>query len=255
LKQGKTKAEQNRLDAAACFLIKCSAEFPADSQEYAYYKALENKGAGLKNEQAALLAYKDESLKYKPSGHSNPSFEKANVKDLFKYTPEQVRYDGILRGQAENNNRGINAITDVTNKVGRYLNFGAVDKETVGNWIEGGSIIFGAMVGKGKPSALGGDGLPMGSKYNQMNQPKNPSYQPTRNQLTNINGRDYSGHAVDRMQDRGIPPSVVENTIKNGIASPNGAGATKYYDPINNTTIIVNSRGGVVTVSHGNIGK
>jgi hypothetical protein len=77
-----------------------------------------------------------------------------------------VRYDGILRGQAENNNRGINAITDVTNKVGRYLNFGAVDKETVGNWIEGGSIIFGAMVGKGKPSALGDKTVTFGRNAN-----------------------------------------------------------------------------------------
>ncbi|MFI7974628.1 VENN motif pre-toxin domain-containing protein, partial [Serratia marcescens] len=58
--------------------------------------------------------------------------------------------------------------------------------------------------------------LPMGSKRNPMNQPSNPSYQPVRNQPGTIRNREYSGHALDRMQDRGITPSVVENTIKNG---------------------------------------
>ncbi|WP_260466945.1 hemagglutinin repeat-containing protein [Enterobacter cloacae] len=58
--------------------------------------------------------------------------------------------------------------------------------------------------------------LPMGSKRNPMNQPSNPSYQPVRNQPATISNREYSGHALDRMQDRGVTPSVVENTIKNG---------------------------------------
>ena len=49
-----------------------------------------------------------------------------------------------------------------------------------------------------------------------MNQPKNPSYQTVRNKSDYINGREYSGHALDRMQDRGILPSVVEHTIKTG---------------------------------------
>ena len=58
--------------------------------------------------------------------------------------------------------------------------------------------------------------LPMGSKSNPMIQPSNPSYQPVRDQPGTISNREYSGHALDRMQDRGITPSVVENTIKNG---------------------------------------
>ena len=32
-----------------------------------------------------------------------------------------------------------------------------------------------------------------------------------------INGRQYTGHAIDRMQGRGIMPSVVEDTIAHGI--------------------------------------
>ncbi|MDY2796010.1 VENN motif pre-toxin domain-containing protein [[Pasteurella] aerogenes] len=57
---------------------------------------------------------------------------------------------------------------------------------------------------------------PMGSRYHQMNQPKNPVYQPVRNKADYINGREYSGHALDRMQDRGILPSIIENAIRTG---------------------------------------
>nr|WP_256464645.1 DUF4258 domain-containing protein [Erwinia amylovora] len=66
--------------------------------------------------------------------------------------------------------------------------------------------------------------LPMGSRYNQMNQPKNPSYQPVRNQPATISNREYSGHALDRMQDRGITPSVIENVIKTGKSTPSRGG-------------------------------
>ncbi|OED50996.1 hypothetical protein ACH42_00335 [Endozoicomonas sp. (ex Bugula neritina AB1)] len=34
-----------------------------------------------------------------------------------------------------------------------------------------------------------------------------------------IQGRDYSGHAIDRMQERGITPTIVDNAIKKGIKS------------------------------------
>ncbi|WP_142285811.1 hemagglutinin repeat-containing protein, partial [Klebsiella pneumoniae] len=75
--------------------------------------------------------------------------------------------------------------------------------------------------------------LPMGSRYNQMNQPKNPSYQPVRNQPATISNREYSGHALDRMQDRGITPSVIENVIKNGKSTPSRNGTTVHFDPKN----------------------
>ena len=38
-----------------------------------------------------------------------------------------------------------------------------------------------------------------GNKNNQLNQPKNPKYQKTRNQEIKIDGIKYSGHALDRM--------------------------------------------------------
>jgi hypothetical protein len=40
------------------------------------------------------------------------------------------------------------------------------------------------------------------------------------NPPTAINGRSYGGHAIDQMQARGVPPSVVENTIQHGAVSP-----------------------------------
>ncbi|WP_430624013.1 VENN motif pre-toxin domain-containing protein [Pantoea agglomerans] len=93
--------------------------------------------------------------------------------------------------------------------------------------------------------------LPMGSKRNPMNQPSNPSYQPVRNQPSTISNREYSGHALDRMQDRGITPSVVENTIKNGKSTPSRGGTIVHYDPESKVSVVTNESGRVVTVKYG----
>jgi hypothetical protein len=67
------------------------------------------------------------------------------------------------------------------------------------------------------------------------------------NSPTEIYGRGYSGHALDRMQGRGIPPSAVENTIQHGQrAAGNYPGTTHYYDPINGLTVITNTQTGRV---------
>ena len=94
--------------------------------------------------------------------------------------------------------------------------------------------------------------LPMGSKRNPMNQPSNPSYQPVRNQPATISNREYSGHALDRMQDRGVTPSVVENTIKNGQSTPGRGGTTVHFDPESKISVVTNETGRVVTVKYGN---
>ncbi len=93
--------------------------------------------------------------------------------------------------------------------------------------------------------------IPMGSKRNPMNQPSNPSYQPVRNQPSTIGNREYSGHALDRMQDRGITPSVVENTIKNGKSAPSRGGTTVHFDPESKVSVVTNESGRVVTVKYG----
>jgi filamentous hemagglutinin len=55
------------------------------------------------------------------------------------------------------------------------------------------------------------------------------------------------------MQNRGVPPSVVENTIENGVPirtnRPNTMG---FHDPQNKITVITNSKNGrIVTVIRG----
>ena len=73
----------------------------------------------------------------------------------------------------------------------------------------------------------------------------------TKNNSTTINGRLYSGHALDQMQNRGIMPSVVENAIQNCTGIPNKiAGRTQFYDSVNNISVITGD-GNVVTVMHG----
>ncbi len=70
-----------------------------------------------------------------------------------------------------------------------------------------------------------------------------------------VNGRYYSGHAFDRMQGRGIMPSVVEDAIQHGLAAPSrgGRNTTVYYSRENNISVVLNENGDVVTVSHGDL--
>ena len=75
------------------------------------------------------------------------------------------------------------------------------------------------------------------------------------NAPTTIGGRQYSGHAIDQMQARGVPPSAVENTIQHGVPGrpqPVGSGTTSHFDPVNNITVITDTASGrVVTVFPG----
>ena len=75
------------------------------------------------------------------------------------------------------------------------------------------------------------------------------------NAPTTIGGRQYSGHAIDQMQARGVPPSVAENTIQHGVPGrpqPVGSGTTSHFDSVNNITVITDTASGrVVTVFPG----
>ncbi len=56
---------------------------------------------------------------------------------------------------------------------------------------------------------------------------------------TIIYGRKYSGHAIERIQERGLTPSAVENAIKHGITSPSKVpGNLEHFDKINNIMVI-----------------
>ncbi len=105
------------------------------------------------------------------------------------------------------------------------------------------------------PEAANDSKAPVGSQRMQL---KNAPYQKTRNTPSTINGRSYSGHALDQMQNRGIPTRVVENTITQGKPTTRvveGKITTNYYDPVNNVTAVTNEKGGVITVGHGKIGR
>ena len=69
-----------------------------------------------------------------------------------------------------------------------------------------------------------------------------PFQKLSRNKPTIIDGIKYSGHAIDKMQARGIVPSVVEETIKNGFTKKDFLGVSHYYDSKNNISVIMNSK-------------
>ncbi|MFF4604497.1 DUF4258 domain-containing protein [Streptomyces sp. NPDC001339] len=73
------------------------------------------------------------------------------------------------------------------------------------------------------------------------------------NAPTAINGRTYTGHALDRMQERGIMPSVVEDTVRNGeVVAGKIPNTTAHYNHAEGVTVITNSETGrVVTVAGG----
>jgi RHS repeat-associated protein len=74
-------------------------------------------------------------------------------------------------------------------------------------------------------------------------------FQTVRNEATVINNRTYVGHALDRMQDRGFMPSVIENAIETGKVSPTTIpGRVEYYDPVNNLRVIVQDNERIISV-------
>ena len=67
------------------------------------------------------------------------------------------------------------------------------------------------------------------------------------NKPTVINGRNYTGHALDQMQSRGFLPSVVEDTIAHGVKNKGNTEGTWAFIT-NQAKVIVNSNGDVITV-------
>ena len=65
--------------------------------------------------------------------------------------------------------------------------------------------------------------------------------------------RSFSGHAFDRLQGRGIPPSAAIDAIANGTAFvSSNAGTTQFYSSANNISVVINNMtGNVITVFYG----
>lgn len=71
------------------------------------------------------------------------------------------------------------------------------------------------------------------------------SVQSGLNQPTTIYGRGYTMHALDRMQERGLTPTVIEATINQSVPIP--ARNNTYIHIANGIKVIVNEIGTVVT--------
>ncbi|ESS73629.1 hypothetical protein MGMO_15c00500 [Methyloglobulus morosus KoM1] len=68
------------------------------------------------------------------------------------------------------------------------------------------------------------------------------------NAPTNIDGRDYTGHALDQMQGRGLTPTPVEDAIRNGQSSPGNQPGTTVHSGDNGVTVVTGENGQVITV-------
>ena len=88
------KKKEDRFFAAACFMIKCSAEFVSGSREYAIFTELERQGAKYIDERRQLKGYSYTELQPSPSGY--PAIgNRVTHKDLFNYSNEDQANDGM----------------------------------------------------------------------------------------------------------------------------------------------------------------
>ncbi len=74
---------------------------------------------------------------------------------------------------------------------------------------------------------------------------------PGTNPSAIIGGRQFTGHALDRMQGRGIMPSVVEDAIATSRGITGADGSIIHYSTSNNISVVLNADGSVRTVSYG----
>ena len=74
------------------------------------------------------------------------------------------------------------------------------------------------------------------------------------NVATDINGRTFGGHALDRMQQQGITPSVVEDAVSSSVVEGKRPGTSAHYSEANDLTVITDTESGrVITVDYGRI--
>lgn len=72
------------------------------------------------------------------------------------------------------------------------------------------------------------------------------------NMPTTINGRNYTSHALDRMQSEGIYSSMVDHVIRTGTRTPMLEGASfRHYDILNDMTVVTSKTGNVITAGWG----
>ena len=74
---------------------------------------------------------------------------------------------------------------------------------------------------------------------------------PPRNPPGILDSMPYSGHALDQMQNRGLPPTVADQATRDGVQSRgNAPEKIEYYDPINRIIVVRNKdTGNVISVT------
>jgi hypothetical protein len=66
-----------------------------------------------------------------------------------------------------------------------------------------------------------------------------------------VDGLAFKGHALDRMQGRGIPQSAVRQALDNPSVPGRYPGTYVHYDEINNISVVIDDAGVVRTVRYG----
>lgn len=88
------KDKEQKLFAAACYLMKCSAEFVSGTKNYATFAAVEQQGAQYTAELSQLQNYS--YTEQKPSASGYPAVgNTVTYKNLFSYTKEDQANDGM----------------------------------------------------------------------------------------------------------------------------------------------------------------
>jgi hypothetical protein len=88
-----------------------------------------------------------------------------------------------------------------------------------------------------KPSST-----PIGRRGNPIDVPSGT------NEPAEIGGRVYTGHALDRMQGRGVTPSPVEEAIQNGKSKPGHLPGTTVHSGDDGVRVVTGPDGQVITV-------
>ncbi len=105
---GNDKAKEARLEAAACALVKCSAEYPVGSNAYLFFKTVEDAGnrPELQAERALLLQQTEVRL---------PGSDLSYVASLFQHEPKDTFNDAVkrLNSQYQLITRGLGAVQAV----------------------------------------------------------------------------------------------------------------------------------------------
>jgi RHS repeat-associated protein len=107
-----------------------------------------------------------------------------------------------------------------------------------------GGVITKAILDRFMPPVVISDG---GARVPTGNRGAPIEVKPGTNRPDRIGGRDYTGHAIDRMQGRGVPPSAVEDAIQNGGSLPGRELGTTVHEG-DGVTVVTGPNGQVITV-------